>query len=92
MLLIEQIIEEQGRRRNWLAQRLGVSPSMVTLLLKGERRWTAEYRRAAAEALQIPEAILFADLLPEATEQSEPTEQAGPVIIGAAEVPEGTLE
>jgi len=51
MLLIEQIIIAQGRRRDWVANQLGVSPTMLTRMLQGQRRWREGTQQAAAQVL-----------------------------------------
>lgn len=56
---IERILDQQGRTIAWLARRTGVSVSYAWRMLRGERAITAEFRTAAAEALGVPEDILF---------------------------------
>lgn len=43
----------------WLAQRAGVSQSYASLMLRGKRPATPAFRRACADALGLPEEILF---------------------------------
>jgi len=52
----------QGRRKDWLARELGVSPSYVTKLLNGKRRWTPALREKASDAFGVPETLLFLEL------------------------------
>lgn len=52
-------MEAQGRRHVWLAAAAGVSPSLVTRILDGERTPSPRFRRIAAEALHVPEDELF---------------------------------
>jgi transcriptional regulator with XRE-family HTH domain len=54
-----ETLEFQGRTRQWLAERMEVSPAYVTLLLKGQRRWTSQMRERAATALDVPVKVLF---------------------------------
>jgi transcriptional regulator with XRE-family HTH domain len=56
---LERILEEQGRRRDWLAARIGCSPALVTMVAKGQRRPSPEFRAKAAEALGIDPTELF---------------------------------
>ena len=55
MLGIAGVIEEQGRRKDWLAGKLGISPSLLSQMLRGQRRWTEERKLLAIEALGIEE-------------------------------------
>jgi len=59
MQVIEQVIEGRGIRKDWLAQQLGISPSYLTRLLNGERRWTNELKAEASRVLMLPEDVLF---------------------------------
>jgi len=53
MLRIAQVVADQGRKKNWLAARLGVSPSQMMHLLRGTRSWKQEWKVLAVEALGI---------------------------------------
>jgi transcriptional regulator with XRE-family HTH domain len=55
----ERILEQQGRSIAWLARKSGVSVSYAFRMLRGERPLTAEFQARAAEALGVPEDILF---------------------------------
>ena len=56
---VERVLEQQGRTIAWLSRRCGISVSYAWRMLRGERPITAEFRAAAAEALGVPEDILF---------------------------------
>lgn len=56
---IERVLEEQGRQLTWLARKAGVSVSYASLMIAGKRPLTDEFKAAAAEALGVPEDILF---------------------------------
>lgn len=56
---VEQVLEQQERTVAWLARKTGVSVSYAWRMLKGERPLTADFRKAAADALGVPEAVLF---------------------------------
>jgi len=56
---VERVLEEQGRQLQWLARRAHVSVSYASLMISGKRPMTPEFRAAAAEALGVPEDILF---------------------------------
>lgn len=55
----ERVLEQQGRSIAWLARKTGVSVSYAHRMLHGERPVTPEFRAAAAEALGVPEDLLF---------------------------------
>lgn len=50
---LARILDAQGRRRDWFARELGVSPSFVTLLLAGKRTASYQHTRLAARALDV---------------------------------------
>jgi transcriptional regulator with XRE-family HTH domain len=56
---VERVLEQQGRTVAWLARRAGVSVSYAWRMLNGERPITDEFKVAAADALGVPEDILF---------------------------------
>jgi transcriptional regulator with XRE-family HTH domain len=58
---IWQTLNEQGRSNVWLAKRTGYSYGYVRLVACGAEPVTEEFRRRAAEALGVPEALLGAD-------------------------------
>jgi transcriptional regulator with XRE-family HTH domain len=62
----ERVLEQQGRSIAWLARKAGVSVSYAFRMLRGERPITDAFRASAAEALGVPEDILF----PAETEQA----------------------
>ena len=53
MLLIEQIMVDEGRKWSWLAERAGVSLPQLSRMVRGERRWTEERVRLVADALEL---------------------------------------
>ena len=55
----ERVLEQQGRSIAWLARKAGVSVSYAYRMLKGERELTADFKAATAEALGVPEDLLF---------------------------------
>jgi transcriptional regulator with XRE-family HTH domain len=56
---VEQVLEQQGRSIAWLARKADVSVAYAWRMLKGERPLTPEFKSASAEALGVPEALLF---------------------------------
>ena len=51
---LSRILEEQGRRQDWLAKQVGVSPSNVTRWCNGTLPIGEEYLDKIALALDIP--------------------------------------
>lgn len=58
---VERVLEQQGRTIAWLARKTGVSVAYAWRMLKGERPLTPAFRAGAAEALGVPEDLLFAE-------------------------------
>lgn len=56
---VERVLEQQGRSIAWLSRKAGVSVAYAWRMLKGERPLTSEFKAASAEALGVPEALLF---------------------------------
>lgn len=56
---IEQVLRDQDRPISWLARKSGVSVSYAWKMIRGLRPMTPAFRAAAAEALGVPEDILF---------------------------------
>ena len=50
---LARLMDDQGRRSLWLAQRVGVSQSLVRWWRRGERSITAKHLSAVAEALGV---------------------------------------
>ena len=53
VIQLEEEIKRQGRQRQWLAERMNISPSYLTRLLNGERVWSEELKAKACEALGL---------------------------------------
>lgn len=56
---IADFLESQGRRRDWLAARVGISKSLLSLVLAGERTLSADVAARIAGTLQVPFGVLF---------------------------------
>jgi transcriptional regulator with XRE-family HTH domain len=60
MLTPESALEATGRRKDWIARQMGISPSYLSRLLSGDRAWTERFRKAFSQAVGIgDEALLF---------------------------------
>lgn len=68
---LADVLDSQDRSMSWLARKCDKSPSYVLRVTKGERRPSAEFRAKAAEALGVPESLLFPEL------EGDPTREAG---------------
>jgi transcriptional regulator with XRE-family HTH domain len=53
------VMKEQGRTKRWLAQRIGVSESLVGKVISGDRTMPESKARQAASALGLPFGVLF---------------------------------
>jgi plasmid maintenance system antidote protein VapI len=56
---IREAINRSGRRHDWLAAQIGITPVRLSQLLSGERRWRVEEAMKLAEVLDEPMDRLF---------------------------------
>lgn len=56
---LSAVLESQERSASWLARRCGKSPAYVSRVMSGTRRPSPDFRARAAEALGVPETLLF---------------------------------
>jgi len=56
---IGQVLDMQGRRQDWLAAKIGVSPAAVNRWIRGQRKIDVETARKVASALDTPFFMLF---------------------------------
>lgn len=56
---LSDVLASQERTLSWLARKTGKSPSYVLRVTTGERNPSAEFKTKAAEALGVPETLLF---------------------------------
>lgn len=56
---VEAALAEQERTISWLARKAGIHPTYAWKMVRGLRPLTAEFKAAAAEALGVPEDLLF---------------------------------
>lgn len=59
---LSAVLESQERTLAWLARKTGKSPSYVTRVISGERNASPDFKRKAAQALSVPEQMLFPDV------------------------------
>jgi transcriptional regulator with XRE-family HTH domain len=57
---LEAVLEEQGRKRRWLADRIGVSESWISHVLAGRHTVDREQGERIAATLGVPFFVLFA--------------------------------
>lgn len=58
---IEDVLEAQGRRKDWLAAKLKMHPTQLSKILAGAKyyQFTKEQKQSVAEALAVPPSMLF---------------------------------
>lgn len=56
---LEAVLAEQGRRKDWLAIEVGVSPATVTRIVTGTRGADEAVAQRIAKALGVPLFLLF---------------------------------
>lgn len=56
---LNETIEMQGRRRDWLAARAGISPGQLTRIANGSRTASYDVAGAISSALGLPLFLLF---------------------------------
>ncbi len=56
---LDRVLADQGRKQRWLARRVGVSESLVSMLISGERTISADMAERIAAALDVPLFLLF---------------------------------
>jgi transcriptional regulator with XRE-family HTH domain len=56
---LSAVLASQERDQSWLARRCGKSPAYVSRVIAGTRRPSPDFRCRAAEALGVPETLLF---------------------------------
>lgn len=61
-------LSEQGRRQDWLADRIGMTPEHTNRVLQGKLPATADFRVKVARVLGVPERLLFPPGEPEPTQ------------------------
>lgn len=59
---LSALLDTQERTAAWLARKAGKSPSYVILVIQGKRRPSADFKRRAAEALGVPESLIFPEV------------------------------
>lgn len=54
-----KVLDEQGRKRSWLAERAGVTGGYVTMIISGERTVDLVLGERIAALLDVPFFLLF---------------------------------
>ncbi len=53
------ILEAQGRKRRWLAQKVGVSEAWLSYLISGQRTATKDVAERISDTLNVPLFLAF---------------------------------
>ena len=56
---LNKAIQESGVRKNFLAQKVGITPQKLSLIISGQKAATSEEKIKLAEALNCKEERLF---------------------------------
>jgi transcriptional regulator with XRE-family HTH domain len=56
---IREVLRQQGRRQDWLAEQLGVTPATVNRWIHGSRSVDPASARRVSEILDVPFYLLF---------------------------------
>lgn len=56
---LRAVLQAQGRKKEWLANEAGISPSLVTMLLSGKRTVSEEVAERIARAVGVPLFLIF---------------------------------
>lgn len=56
---LEAVLVEQGRMQNWVAQQAGISESLISKVLKGQRTLSKPDAERVARVLGVPFFMLF---------------------------------
>lgn len=56
---IQAVLERMEREQSWLARHMGVSPSLVSMVLAGRKPISRNFVVRACRVLGLPEAALF---------------------------------
>lgn len=59
---LQGVLDSQERTGAWLSRKTGKSPAYVTKVLNGTRRPSPDFKARAAEALGVPESLLFPEV------------------------------
>lgn len=57
--ILESIIEKRGLKKNYLAKEMGISPSSMSALLHGNKRFTADIALKAGKVLGVSSNIFL---------------------------------
>ena len=56
---LEAVLDEQGRKRRWLADRIGVSESLISKVLAGTKTLDRHQGELVSAAVGVPFSVLF---------------------------------
>ena len=58
---VEELLRIQGRRKDWLAEQLGIDPDYLSHFLSGNRVLSVERRHRLAQILGVKYAMIFGE-------------------------------
>ena len=58
-LIFQDIINEHGIKKNYIANELGISPSSMSALLQGKKKFTADIALPLAKVLGVPKSVFL---------------------------------
>lgn len=57
---LSSVLDDQGRKRAWLARTVGVSHSLIQMIESGQRTASPDVADRIASAMGVPMAVIFA--------------------------------
>lgn len=58
-VILQKIIEERGIKKNYVAEEIGISPSSMSALLHGNKKFTADIAIRLGKVLNIPTSVFL---------------------------------
>lgn len=58
-LILQKIIDERGLKKNYIANELGISPSSMSALLSGRKKFRADIAIPLSKILGVPKSVFL---------------------------------
>ena len=58
-VILQKIIDERGLKKNYIASELGISPSSMSALLSGGKKFTADIALPLSKILGVPNSVFL---------------------------------